>query len=100
MILVPLLNPKFATVPAAIWCELRVRGTSACPGEVAIGWPTRTRAKCMLRMSPRAPRSDCRAADAVESSAPIQRYNVQGGFHAYGSSRRLGRGLGMKASLY
>src|SRR5215813_5185441 len=28
MILVPLLNPKFATVPAAKSCELRVRGTS------------------------------------------------------------------------
>jgi 4a-hydroxytetrahydrobiopterin dehydratase len=27
MILVPLLNPKFATVPAAKPCELRVRGT-------------------------------------------------------------------------
>jgi hypothetical protein len=25
---VPLLNPKFATVPAAKSCELRVRGTS------------------------------------------------------------------------
>src|ERR1051325_6739313 len=29
MFLVPLLNPKFATVPAAKSCELRVRGTSA-----------------------------------------------------------------------
>jgi hypothetical protein len=29
MILVPLLNPKFATVPAAKSCELRVRGTGA-----------------------------------------------------------------------
>jgi hypothetical protein len=29
MILVPLLNPKFATVPAAKSCELRVRGTRA-----------------------------------------------------------------------
>src|SRR3977135_1745965 len=29
MILVPLLNPKFATVPAARSCELRVRGTRA-----------------------------------------------------------------------
>ena len=29
MIPVPLLNPKFATVPAAKPCELRVRGTSA-----------------------------------------------------------------------
>jgi hypothetical protein len=28
MILVPLLNPKFATVPAEKSCELRVRGTS------------------------------------------------------------------------
>jgi hypothetical protein len=28
MILVPLLNPKFANVPAAKSCELRVRGTS------------------------------------------------------------------------
>jgi hypothetical protein len=27
MILVPLLNPKFATVPAEKSCELRVRGT-------------------------------------------------------------------------
>src|SRR5712672_3598034 len=30
MILVPLLNPKFATVPAEKSCELRVRGTRAC----------------------------------------------------------------------
>ena len=29
MILVPLLNPKFATVPAEKSCELRVRGTRA-----------------------------------------------------------------------
>jgi hypothetical protein len=29
MTLVPLLNPKFATVLAAMWCELRVRGTRA-----------------------------------------------------------------------
>jgi hypothetical protein len=29
MILVPLLNPKFATVPAEKSCELRVRGTSS-----------------------------------------------------------------------
>src|SRR3977135_3201232 len=29
MILVPLLNPKFATVPAAKSCELRIRGTRA-----------------------------------------------------------------------
>jgi hypothetical protein len=28
MMLVPLLNPKFATVPAGRSCELRVRGTS------------------------------------------------------------------------
>jgi len=28
MILVPLVNPKFATVLAAKSCELRVRGTS------------------------------------------------------------------------
>ena len=28
MILVPLLNPKFANTLAARWCELRVRGTS------------------------------------------------------------------------
>jgi len=28
MILVPLLNPKFATVPAEKSCGLRVRGTS------------------------------------------------------------------------
>jgi hypothetical protein len=28
MILVPLLNPKFATALAAMLCELRVRGTS------------------------------------------------------------------------
>jgi hypothetical protein len=28
MILVPLLNPKFATMHAAKSCELRVRGTS------------------------------------------------------------------------
>jgi len=27
MNLVPLLNPKFATVPAEKMCELRVRGT-------------------------------------------------------------------------
>src|SRR5262249_41913948 len=33
MILVPLLNPKFATVPAAKSCEFRVRGTSRpCAG--------------------------------------------------------------------
>jgi hypothetical protein len=32
MILVPLLNPKFATRPAAILGELRVRGTSAHSG--------------------------------------------------------------------
>ena len=42
MILVPLLNPKFATVPAAKSCELRVRGTSACPGKMDAGSPTRT----------------------------------------------------------
>src|SRR5262245_13523829 len=30
MILVPLLNPKFATMFAAKPCELRVRGTRAC----------------------------------------------------------------------
>src|SRR3977135_778595 len=33
MILVPLLNPKFATVPAAKSCELRVRGTRAFSAE-------------------------------------------------------------------
>jgi len=32
MILVPLLNPKFATVLAAKSCELRVRGTRLRPG--------------------------------------------------------------------
>src|ERR1043166_378062 len=32
MILVPLLNPKFANAIAAPWCELRVRGTSAAAG--------------------------------------------------------------------
>src|ERR1700755_2963633 len=30
MILVPLLNPKFATLPAEKSCELRVRGTKYC----------------------------------------------------------------------
>jgi hypothetical protein len=45
MILVPLLNPKFATVPAEKSCELRVRGTSCilaeCPkrGD-GLGWVT------------------------------------------------------------
>jgi len=33
MILVPLLNPKFATVPTAKSCELRVRGTSRHAGQ-------------------------------------------------------------------
>jgi hypothetical protein len=31
MTLVPLLNPKFATLPAAKSCELRVRGTGVEP---------------------------------------------------------------------
>src|SRR5262245_65669187 len=35
MILVPLLNPKFANALAAKSCELRVRGTSAPPQQAA-----------------------------------------------------------------
>src|SRR5437868_6421552 len=38
MILVPLLNPKFATVPAAISCELRVRGTRDNPPDALVRW--------------------------------------------------------------
>src|SRR5262245_44256884 len=38
MILVPLLNPKFANAPAARSCELRVRGTSV-RRELAAGTP-------------------------------------------------------------
>jgi len=37
IILVPLLNPKFASVPAAKSCELRVRGTSVPPYPVQAG---------------------------------------------------------------
>ena len=37
MILVPLLNPKFATVPAEKSCELRVRGTSRSYFQPVIG---------------------------------------------------------------
>jgi hypothetical protein len=40
MMLVPLLNPKFATVFAAKMCELRVRGTRLHDG------------RCKLRASP------------------------------------------------
>src|ERR1700687_5464012 len=36
MILVPLLNPKFATVPVAKSCELRVRGTRAGSDQVEL----------------------------------------------------------------
>src|SRR5258707_9692963 len=42
MILVPLLNPKFATVLAAKSCELRVRGTRALSFEIESrisSWP-------------------------------------------------------------
>jgi hypothetical protein len=42
MILVPLLNPKFATVRAEKSCELRVRGTSANCNK-ADGWRRRLR---------------------------------------------------------
>jgi len=33
MVLVPLMNPKFAVELAALLRELRVRGTKACPDE-------------------------------------------------------------------
>src|SRR5262245_14174010 len=46
MMLVPLLNPKFATVPAAKACELRVRGTSARMARA--GLPQRGREACFI----------------------------------------------------
>src|SRR5882672_11955067 len=70
MILVPLLNPKFATVPAAISCELRVRGTSACSGEVDAGPPTRTCAnQCSLGRGEIRQRRDVLVARAGDRGA-------------------------------
>src|SRR5262249_22176254 len=55
MILVPLLNPKFATHPAAILGELRVRGTSQ--GGIRVSAGSRARARGSRRW--RAPIHGC-----------------------------------------
>src|SRR5262249_36170512 len=77
MILVPLSNPRFATVPAARSCELRVRGASALkhdppanassrgrppprasPIEAKLPWPTCDATFARFRTMLRCPRGE------------------------------------------
>ena len=67
MILVPLLNPKFATVPAAKSCELRVRGTSAGLAAAIFHQPGRVSSDCI---NDRGPRGDWGGVSASQSGPP------------------------------
>jgi hypothetical protein len=70
MILVPLLNPKFATAPAAKSCELRVRGTRAATSRkfLLIYEGLRAPTGVAFREIPQQPRWD---SNSPESPGPM-----------------------------